>query len=371
MTTSIAMEVDTLRDLLERRERVTVVDVRPAHERAEWAIPGSIHVDAYDAIWAGNFQDLDALELDDTSPVVTVCAAGKTSLLAALRMRERGIEAMSLSGGMKGWSLAWNSAEVPIAADHVRIIQIRRTGKGCLSYLIGSDDEAVVIDASVDPEVYIDLAAANGWIIHHVIDTHVHADHLTRSRALAELSGATLALPEQDRVSFPYALLRDGDQIHVGSATLTAMRMPGHTIESTCYLLDDAAVFTGDTLFLDGVGRPDLEASPEEAAQRARLLYASLQRIVAMFPQLMVLPGHTSHPVDFGAPPITAKLAEVAERIPMLREAEEGFVKTILGRIPPTPPNHHLIVGLNEAGLLPDRGGQIDLEAGANRCAVS
>ena len=145
---------------------------------------------------------------------------------------------------------------------------------------------------------------------------------------------------------------------------------PGHTPESITYLLDEEALFTGDTLFLAGVGRPDLEASAEEARQRAHTLYASLRRLLALPPETIVLPGHTNTPVAFDRTPLRATLAEIRERAGLLREDEDSFVETILSRIPPTPPNHAQIVALNEAGMLPD-GDPTDLEAGANRCAVS
>ena len=125
------------------------------------------------------------------------------------------------------------------------------------------------------PEVYQDLAVQHGWTITHVLDTHVHADHLSRSRLLAEATGATLHVPEQDRVTYSFTPVRDGDILDIGSSRLVALRTPGHTLESTSYLLDGKALFTGDTLFLAGVGRPDLEASPEAGTRaRARLLHA-------------------------------------------------------------------------------------------------
>jgi glyoxylase-like metal-dependent hydrolase (beta-lactamase superfamily II) len=128
-------------------------------------------------------------------------------------------------------------------------------------------------------------------------------------------------------------------------------------------------LFTGDTLFLAGVGRPDLEASPDEARNRARLLYGSL-RLLELPDDTLILPGHTSAPVAFDGRPIGAELREVRDRTVLLRAAEAEFVEAILERIPPTPPNHHRIVALNEAGTLPD-GDPTELEAGANRCAVA
>jgi glyoxylase-like metal-dependent hydrolase (beta-lactamase superfamily II) len=142
---------------------------------------------------------------------------------------------------------------------------VRRTGKGCLSYLIGANGEAAVVDAALAPAVYLRLAQQQGWRITAVLDTHIHADHLSRSRALADQTNATLYLPAQERVVFPFTPLCDGDTVGIGASLLTAVHTPGHTLESTCYLLDEGLLFTGDTLFLAAVGRPDLEARPGEA----------------------------------------------------------------------------------------------------------
>jgi glyoxylase-like metal-dependent hydrolase (beta-lactamase superfamily II) len=368
--TQHTIDVEALRGLLDRGEPVTVLDVRRAEARAEWAIPGSVHVDAYDALRSGAPDALASVNLPRNVPVVTVCNVGKTSMIAAERLRARGFEVHSLAGGMKAWSLAWNSAVVPALGSSAPVVQVRRTGKGCLSYVVGSGDEAAVIDAALDLEVYLNLASEHGWTITNVLETHVHADHLSRSRRLAELSGATLRLPDQDRVSYPFEPVRDADALEVGAARLATLRTPGHTPESTCYLLDDRALFTGDTLFLEGVGRPDLEAGPEETRERAHALYRSLGRILDLSPDTLVLPGHTSEPVAFDGKALIGTLAEVGEKVEALGASEDAFVETILGRIPPTPPNHHRIVELNEVGLFSE-GDPTDLEAGANRCAVA
>jgi glyoxylase-like metal-dependent hydrolase (beta-lactamase superfamily II) len=359
-----------LRELLERGAPVTVLDVRPTAERAEWAIPGSVHLDAYDALRRGDPDALQAFQPAHDGPVVAVCAAGKTSQLAVRALRRKGLDAISLEGGMRAWSLAWNSADVPTPDLPLHIVQVRRTGKGCLSYLLGAGDAAAVVDASVDPAVYLDLAERHGWRIRTILDTHVHADHLSRARALAARTGAALHLPATDRVTFHYAPLRDGDEITFGTAKLRALHTPGHTPESTCYLLAGRVVFTGDTLFLAAVGRPDLEASAEETRGRARLLHGSLRRLLALPASSLILPGHTNGPVPFDGHPLSATLGEIRERTALLHADATTFVSEILARIPASPPNHHRIVELNEAGALPD-GDPTALEAGANRCAVA
>ena len=173
--------VDELRILLAEGRPVTVLDVRDAEDRAQWEIPGSVHADLYDALSKGDTSGLDGLDLPQGRPVVAVCYRGNTSRLAAQRLRARGFEARSLAGGMQAWSLAWNAAELRVG--EASVVQLRRTGKGCLSYIVGRDQEAVVVDPSLPPEVYREAATARGWRIRLVVDTHVHADHVSRAVA--------------------------------------------------------------------------------------------------------------------------------------------------------------------------------------------
>jgi rhodanese-related sulfurtransferase len=120
----------TLRDMLERGEPVTVVDIRKGENYDEWSIPGSVHFDAYDALNAGDGRAMEGLELPDGAPVVTVCGRGRSSAVAAEQLRRQGYEALSLEGGLQAWSLAWNTAEVPLPGARAEVVQMRRTGKG-------------------------------------------------------------------------------------------------------------------------------------------------------------------------------------------------------------------------------------------------
>jgi glyoxylase-like metal-dependent hydrolase (beta-lactamase superfamily II) len=362
------ISAETLRDWLEQGKPVTIVDVRPAHERAEWFIPGSIHIDAYKKLWERDPNALGGLEVPKDKPVVTVCARGRTSAIAAEYLGARGLNAFTMEGGMRAWSLSWNTAEVPLAGTAARVIQVRRAGKGCLSYLIGADGEAAVVDPSVSPDVYAALAQKHGWKIRHVIDTHVHADHLTRAGQLARQCGATLHVPEQKRVSYSYHPLNEGDTIAVGNSQLKILRTPGHTPESICLLLDGKALFTGDTVFLRAVGRPDLHANADEARTKSRALFASLRRLFELPPDAVVLACHTSEPVPFDGKPIAGPLGEVRAHVEPLLASEDEFVNGVLSRLPPTPPNFLEVIRLNEAGSFP--ADPVELEAGANRCAA-
>jgi glyoxylase-like metal-dependent hydrolase (beta-lactamase superfamily II)/rhodanese-related sulfurtransferase len=366
---------EDLRAALEARERLTVLDVRPADERAEWSIPGSLHVDAYASLRAGDRSVLAefAKTLPRDRPVVTVCAKGRTSLLAAEALESLGFTVTSLAGGMAAWTGAWNLAEVDLPARaRARVLQVRRIGKGCLSYIVGSDAQAAVIDPAVDPAVYIALAEERGWTITAVLDTHVHADHVTRAYDLAARCGARLYLPRQNRVRKPHTALDDGSAVTVGSTRLHALRTPGHTHESTCYLIDDVAVCSGDTLFLNTVGRPDLAAAdPEEPRARARALFHSLHdRLLKLGDDVVVLPGHASTALPFDGVPFAAPVGQVRSAVAIAALGEGDFISAVLSRIPQTPPNHLQIVRINE-GQEQRPDDLIAIEAGANRCAIS
>jgi glyoxylase-like metal-dependent hydrolase (beta-lactamase superfamily II) len=363
------ISVEELRDLMERGGPVTVVDIRTTADRDDWWITGSLHVDAYAALKAGEEGLLGSVDLPVKTPVVTVCGVGKTAALATERLRARGLNALTLAGGMRAWGLAWNTAEVELPGAQARIVQIRRAGKGCLSYLLGSEGEAVAVDPSVDATVYVEEAARRGWRITQVLETHVHADHVSRARQLAALTGATLRLPAQNRVHFDHSPVHDGDEMKVGASRVTALRTSGHTPESTCYLVD-GGVFTGDTLFLASVGRPDLGAASGDAGGRATDLFRSLKRLLELPATTIVMPGHSSRPIAFDGIPVAADLADVNVRLQPLVRDEAEFVANVLERLPAPPPNHTTIVSINESGTWPEAD-LADLEAGGNRCAVA
>jgi len=130
------IDVRTLRQWLEEKRPVTVLDVRLDEDRAQWSIPGSVHVNAYEALKAGQCDVFSRIPLPVGVPVVTVCNRGIVSQIAAKQLVEAGVPAVSLLGGMQAWSLAWNISKMGLSL--MRIIQVRRTGKGCLSYLLFS-----------------------------------------------------------------------------------------------------------------------------------------------------------------------------------------------------------------------------------------
>jgi glyoxylase-like metal-dependent hydrolase (beta-lactamase superfamily II)/rhodanese-related sulfurtransferase len=358
----------TLRDWLDTGKKVTVLDIRPTAERMEWYIPGSIHVDAYEKLKQNNRNTLQDINLDKKVPVVTVCAGGRMSMVAADILQNQGFDTYSLEGGMKAWSLAWNKAS--LSFEDFEIVQIRRTGKGCLSYVLVADKKAIVIDASLPVEIYDEILKEYNWQLSSLLETHIHADHLSRSKQLSDKYSVPLLLPFPSEVMYDHQKLDNHQQLHLGGISIHVITTPGHTLDSACYLINNQVLFSGDTLFTNAVGRPDLKASIDEAKQKAEHLYNSLQMLITLNDDIIVLSAHTNSPTNFDGKPIISTIGEIKKSLGILKLPKTEFIETILSKLPPTPPNHLIIAERNQSG---DFSGinPIDLEAGANRCAVS
>ena len=170
---------------------------------------------------------------------------------------------------------------------------------GCASYLFGCGGLgkcAVVDPLERDIEDYLAFAAEKSMTITHVIETHIHADHRSGGRLLAQRAGASYCLHASANVEFPFTALQDGDDIELGNTRIRVLHTPGHTDESLCLVVTDLRrgpepwfVLTGDTLFTGAVGRPDL---PGDVERQAGLLYSSLHKLMALPDDLEVYPAH-------------------------------------------------------------------------------
>jgi glyoxylase-like metal-dependent hydrolase (beta-lactamase superfamily II) len=367
MTNIKTINPDELKNWLENLKDVNVVDIRNDAEREEWFIPNSIHFNAYDKLKAGDKTAMDGLDLDKSKPIVTVCAGGRMSLVAAEQLQNKGYNTYSLDGGMKAWNYAWDTSTIIL--DNVKVIQVKRVAKGCLSYIVGSGNQAMVIDAALNPEVYATIAKEQGWTITHVADTHIHADYVSRTRELATAEYAKHVMIHSAAVDYDFISLQDGEIIKIGNAEIKTIHTPGHTLESTSFLINNKAVLTGDTLFTDGVGRPDLKANEAEAKIKADALYDSLQTLLALGDDTLILPAHISEPISIGDPLIANAIKEIKKTINVLSFNKTEFRTNVLSNLPDSPPNYLTIAEINRSG------NRIDLEiptleAGANRCAV-
>src|SRR5262245_51949700 len=245
-------------------------------------------------------------------------------------------------------------------------VQVERFYLGCLahaSYMIGSDGVAAVIDPQRDVDVYLQAAAQKGWKIEHIIETHVHADFVSGHRELAERTGAQIYIGAGSGAEFPHVAVKDGDEIQFGQCTLRFLQTPGHTLESICILMKDrsrpdrpATVFTGDTLFVGDVGRPDL--SPTHTPQQlAAILYQSIHE------KLLTLPNDTEVFPAHGAGSLCGRQmsSESSSTIgkqrtsnyALLARSSEEFVRLLTDNLPARPEYFARDVDLNRRGAAP------------------
>lgn len=180
---------------------------------------------------------------------------------------------------------------------------VRQLYTGCLSeaaYFIESNGEAAVIDPLRDIEVYLELARERKATIRYIFETHFHADFVSGHLDLAAATGATIVYGPPPGTKYPVHIAKDGEVFSIGNVSLEVLHTPGHTLESCCFLLKDEqgkdyAVFTGDTLFVGDVGRPDLAQKENEITMDdlAGMLYDSLQKkIIPLADDVLVYPAH-------------------------------------------------------------------------------
>jgi hydroxyacylglutathione hydrolase len=180
---------------------------------------------------------------------------------------------------------------------------IKQLYTGCLSeaaYYIESDGEAAIIDPLRDIEAYLQLSAERKTNIKYIFETHFHADFVSGHIDLAKATGATIIYGPQTQTKFDVHVAQDGERFQIGGIHIEVLHTPGHTLESTCYLLKnekgkDYCVFTGDTLFVGDVGRPDLAQKGAELTMEdlAGMMYDSLQKkIIPLADEVIVYPAH-------------------------------------------------------------------------------
>ncbi|WP_310448036.1 MBL fold metallo-hydrolase [Thiobacillus sp.] len=228
-----------------------------------------------------------------------------------------------------------------------------------LSYFLGcgSCHVGIAIDPVLgDEQWFIDEAAKQDVKITHVIDTHVHADHFSGGRALAEKTGAVYCLHESNgsRVNYPFEPLKDGQRIEVGNVFVDVLHTPGHTPDSICLLVTDKRrtetpwfVLTGDTLFVGSAGRPDLAGKEAEMAAQ---IYTSVHKKLLTLPaEVELYPGHTSGSACgagmSGKP--TSTIGYEKRWNPMLSMSREAFVAALTETIPPRPAEMDRMVEFN------------------------
>lgn len=377
----LEIESTELARALEREDPVQILDVRAPEALAAGVIQpdaphrfrnlrGSVVADT---------ENLADLGLDAALPVAVVCGHGNDSLKIAALLRDHGYEARSLRGGITSWMRLAIPRELEAPEGFDRLVQFDRVGKGALGYLLVSEDEGLAIDPSRDWRPYAGLAAEAGAAITAVADTHVHADYISGGPAMAAELGIRYHLPPAD-AAYPhdgapgrltFQPLRDGDGIRVGRGCVRAAHTPGHTEgHVTLLAADGAAAFTGDFLFVHGLGRPDLAG---RSAKWTADLWRSLERVRHQWsPDTMVYPAHYGSTAERNFDrSVGCRFARLCEENEALRfMEEESFAGWIASRVAPFPDAYRRIKAIN-VGIASVTSAEADvLEAGWNQCAI-
>ena len=371
---------DELARRLDRGDRVQVLDIRAPEKvaRGRVAFGAALDFKALPGSRLYQLPTLDALGLAPGTPVAVICGHGNSSKQMTTFLRDKGVEAYSVVGGMAAWETVYVTRSLTPTPSFERVLQLDRVGTGALSYVLVSDGEALIVDPGRHVDRYEALLREHGARPIGVADTHMHADYLSGARVAAARWNVPYYVHPDDAHSpyddapgrFAYRPLADGDQLALGRATLRVDHVPGHTLGSVALVAEDGLALTGDFLFVQSIGRPDLGG---KTAAWARLLWASLERVRRSWPgELLVLPAHYAGESERRADRSVAARFDVvaATNAAAAIQDEAAFLRWVAEHTSVAPEAYRTIK-LANLGLvtLSDADAEV-LESGPNQCAV-
>ena len=273
---------------------------------------------------------------------------------------------------MIAWGEAYEAREV-VARPDLTIVQFDRFGKGCLSYLVGSGGQAIAVDPGRQFQQYADEARRRGWQLVHVVDTHLHADHISGAVPLAASTGATYHLHGADAIGGKLPVAPIAGPLQLGRVVVDVVQehTPGHTPGSTSLIVDGRYLLSGDTLFVGSVGRPDL--GDEVDAWAHELYWTLVTKIRGLPDDTLVLPAHYASDAEVRDDGIVAgTLGHLRATNPALSLADErAFIAFIRAHLRPQPEAYGTIRRINLMLQDVDDDTRTELELGKNQCAAS
>lgn len=368
------ISVQELNQLLVQEEKLFLLDVRNEEDFKEWKIegPGVTHLNIpyYQLI---DEVDMVIDQLPSDRKKIVVCAQEGSAKFVAEKLAEKGADISYLLGGMR----AWSEYLYPVVAyqdENMKVYQLIRVGKGCLSYMVISGNEALVVDPVRFVEQFITLADQEGVRITHIVDSHLHADHISGGYELAQQTGAKYYVMKSEGATFDFEALEDHPQINFEKVQLEVLvvKTPGHTPGSVSFLVNNCLLFSGDTIFVSGLGRPDLGGKAREWAND---LYDTVYSKVSQFADdVLVLPAHYSNFAEEVNEQgyIGRLLGDIRKTNEMMvGMSKEQFVEEVAKSASTvTPPNYLDILAINKGIKQVTTDEMLELEIGPNRCAV-
>ena len=375
---------EQLRDMIDADEEFVLFDTRSPDSFEDWHIDGAENVeysgDADELV--GEF-DEDAIGAGDT--VVTICATGNSASSFAEYLEREGDahDVKTVEGGMEAWSMVYDVVPIATENDDLVVLQLQRRSKGCLGYVVGSKraGEAALVDVTRATDEFLDAARAHGLKVTHILDTHIHADHISKGRELADRLGVPyhLGAPAATRdPDFEFDPIEPNAVVELGDVDIKAVHTPGHTTGMTSYLVDDEALLTGDTLFVESIGRTELQFADKDARDGARVQYETLHKVIMTESNdVKILPGHFSVTDDgeyidvTPGQPMFSTVGYLWENNEILQLDEDAFVEHMFENLPSKPPNYEQVIATNAGEYEPEEGEESELELGPNRCAAT
>jgi len=388
MVTQSAPPTMSMADIYQRlvdHNDLFIVDVRNEEDFETWHIETAIGPDIVNIPYFDFLEDEEGsvAKVKTDKEVAVVCAKEGSSAFIAEILQNHGIKASYLIGGMKEWGNHYVIRTVRQTADY-EIYQVDRVARGCLSHILISDGKAAIIDPLRHAEKYIDFLAKKGATLTLLLDTHAHADHVSGGPELAEITGAPYYLHPYDGIhpfdilppKLEYNMLADGQEFMVGSLFIRTIHTPGHTLGQVNFLVTapdgEQYFFSGDTIFLESFGRPDLGGQGEKWAP---IVYETIFNTIRsqVTDSTYLLPGHYAKPSEAKQGGIFMQtVGDLWKENSALQFNErESFVKYILAHLP-TMPQEYIDIKRVNAGLIDlDEEKISELELGKNICALS
>ncbi|WP_096200536.1 MBL fold metallo-hydrolase [Bacillus sp. FJAT-45350] len=372
--TAKAMLAKEVTDRVLNKDNLFILDVRTENDFADWKIEG----ENFEYVNVPYFELLDGVEeIIDRIPtdkeILVVCAKEGSSMMVAEMIAEERENVSYLKGGMKSWSEHLYKAKVYEDED-IKVYQFVRVGKGCLSYMVVSDGEALLVDPARFVYEYINAAKEDGATISHIVDSHLHADHISGGKEIADQTGGSYYLMKSEGAIFDFKPFEDHEKIVFKNVELEvlAVKTPGHTPGSVSFFVNKKLLFSGDTIFVSGLGRPDLGNKVREWAND---LYDTVYNQVAeIADDVIVLPAHYA---DFDSEInadgfIGDTLGNIRERNEkMFNATREDFLHDVEKSASSVkPPNFEEIIMINRGVEVANNERKQELEIGPNRCAV-
>jgi len=366
-----------LYDWLTTKKDMVLLDVRNSKDFSRFPVEGPYPFEMK------NISYFDFMEIEEESvarlpkgkPVRVVCASeGSAQFVADILANNGFTDVGYLMGGIK----AWGNLLSPVllnSGEEYELYQFIRPGKASCSYGLAFGGELMLFDPSRAIDFYQDFAREKGLQLIRTCETHLQADYIAGSRLLEKATGVEIIANENDfaGAQFPYTRAKDGQALHFskGGPEVKVMFTPGHTPGSTSYIIDNRFMISGDTVFLQSVGRPDLGGKVDEWSD---ILFNTLQKVQQLDPNLIVLPGHyiswqeANSDLAFAAP-----LSQAIEHNKSIYaiDNEKDFLAFIKENMRVQPKEYATIRKINANLEQVDDDKAEELDLGKNECAAS